>query len=171
VCRCEARQALLQTLGIMIIKARAKPIWLQASMGVLGLPLATLGAPSSSSSAAATFLLQVTPLLPCQHSSVPHTHHPLPPMALFNTTVSTSSHSAQHSLQLTSQSGTAPGTPLVGYSTGLSTDLYTESKHKHQLLPHVLLLLCATGQQGNSEGRPPWDVAKRLLAWMFNGAE
>jgi hypothetical protein len=39
------------------------------------------------------------------------------------------------------------------------------------ILPHVLPLLCAAGQQGQSEGRPPWDVAKRLLAWMFNGAE
>jgi hypothetical protein len=29
------------------------------------------------------------------------------------------------------------------------------------------------GQQSQqqTEGRPPWDVAKRLLAWMFNGAE
>lgn len=35
----------------------------------------------------------------------------------------------------------------------------------------VYLGYAVAGQQKSSEGRPPWDVAKRLLAWMFNGAE
>jgi hypothetical protein len=39
-------------------------------------------------------------------------------------------------------------------------------------------LLSYTGAQQQQQqqeplqsGRPPWDVAKRVLAWMFNGAE
>jgi hypothetical protein len=29
----------------------------------------------------------------------------------------------------------------------------------------------SSSSSSSSSGRPPWDYAKKMLAWMFNGAE